>query len=233
MEINNNLETPKIIQIDDVKFDDKYSYIGCAGFEDRTLSCLDYFIKNKIIVNKIIGIEYKPFNKLNKKNEFEERVEKLGSELMWIEYHRHKPKDFEKQLDVLLEWINIQTLIVDISGMSKFCIMILLQKLKTLINCSLIVLYAEAKIYHPTEEIYNDLIKKNKPKLPFFLTDNLFRIITTPLLSSVSMQGYPILLIAFSTFNHLELIALHNEMSPRMMVVINGDPLNDKDKKYS
>jgi hypothetical protein len=44
------------------------------------------------------------------------------------------------------------------------------------------------------------------------------------------MQGYPILLLVFPTFNHFEIVALYNEISPQFMILLEGNPHEECDK---
>jgi len=216
---NNIKKIPKII-----------NYIGCAGFEDRSMSTLDYLISKEIKIKNAIGIKYKPLNRKNKVKEFSQRLEILEAEINWIFYNRYEQKSFENIFINLFNWNDIENLIIDISGMSKFLIMIILKHLIKLMNFNFIISYAEAQIYHPT---YNEFIielEKVRKSPPVFLTSNVYKIMTSPTLSSVSMQGYPILLIAYPTFNYLELITLYNEMSPQKLIILEGNPLNEKDK---
>jgi hypothetical protein len=115
---------------------------------------------------------------------------------------------------------------IDISGMSKLLIMILLQFFKKY-DKEIIIAYAEAKIYHPTrlefEKAKNKIIEP-----PDFLTSDVFRILHVTSLSSSSMQGYPILLITYPTFNHNEMVALQTEISPNCIIMIFGLPLREK-----
>jgi hypothetical protein len=232
MYTNKKISIPIIKPLDDLKLPLSINYIGCAGFEDRATSSLDYMKMNNININKAICIKYKPFNRKNRVKILKNKVENLGGKIKWCFYNRYDPENFEQILPTLLNWNEIDNIVVDISGMSKMLIMILLHNLKMIYKNILYVLYSEAEIYHPTLQEYNKEMKNSIPKMsiPIFLTSEIYKIITTPSLSSVSMQGYPILLITYPTFNYLELITLHIEISPQKMILIEGEPLNTKDK---
>lgn len=223
-------DLPKISLLDNLSLPSKVNYIGCAGFEDRATTILDYLLLKNIQIDEAIGIKYRPYNNKNKVNRLKIKVEKLNGKIKWRIYHRYNPMDFERKIYKLFNWTECDNLIVDISGMSKMLILLLLQNIKEYYHNNLFIVYSEALIYHPTSEEYECAINKSIPKLPLFLTSDIYRVITSPSLSSVSMQGYPILLIAFSTFNYLELITLFYEMNPHKMILIEGDPLNQKDK---
>lgn len=226
-----NMNTiPKILPIDDIKLPSRINYIGCAGFEDRATSSLDYFKLNNILIDNTLGIKYRPYTHKNRVKDFKTKIIDLGGQIKWRIYNRYNPREFERQLIKVFNWNEINDLIVDISGMSKMLILILLQNLKEIYHNKIFIIYCEAEIYHPTKQEYQDAIKIASLKMPMFLTSDIYRVITSPSLSSVSMQGYPILLIAYPTFNYLELITLYNEMNPQKIILIEGDPLNEKDK---
>jgi len=227
-----NMQIPPIKLINYIDLPKSINYIGCAGFEDRATSALDYFKTNHIKINQSICIKYKPYNRKNRVKELKNKVENLEGKINWCYYNRYNPILFEKKLPSLLNWNSLDNIVIDISGMSKMLIMVILNDLKYIYKNNVFIVYSEAEIYHPTLKEYNLKMKEKIQNLsiPIFLTSDIYKIITTPSLSSVSMQGYPILLITYPTFNYLELITLNNELSPQKMIWIEGDPLNEKDK---
>lgn len=204
------------------------TYIGAAGFEDRATSMLDYAISEETQLENAIAIKYRPFDRRNRVSEFRDRLAKVGAQTIWTTFDRYDPQKFSKAILPILESLNSSYILVDISAMSKFLITVFLQAIRKKPN-PLTIVYAEAEIYHPTREEFE--VKKNElGATPDFLTTDVYKILTTTSLSSVSMQGYPVLLSAFPTFNHTEIVALYNELSPKHMILLEGEPHEEQDK---
>lgn len=198
------------------------AYIGAAGFEDRATTVLDNLIRDGFKIESAIAITYEPYDSRNRVKEFREKLEKVSTSTSWIVYNRHDPQNFQNQIPALLRVIKSSSIIVDISAMSKLLIMILLQSLRRMHN-ELIIAYAEAEVYHPTRKEFEEA-KKRIAGTPDFLTSDVYRILHVTSLSSSSMQGHPVLLITYPTFNHIEMVALHNELYPQRMTLIEGKP---------
>lgn len=110
--------------------------------------------------------------------------------------------------------------------MSKLLIVVLLHALRKLPN-RVTIAYTEAEIYHPSLNDYNTKkteLDRETENPPVFLTTDIYKIVTTRTLSSVAMQGYPLLMIAFPTFNHRELVALVNDITPQHLILLEGKP---------
>jgi hypothetical protein len=201
-------------------------YIGTAGFEDRCFAFLKECSKNDLKFHKVVGIKYEPFDEKNKVDEFEKIAIKLSnkSRLEWVTYNRHNPEEFSNSIEKLKKLISLaENIVIDISGMSKFLIVTLLYGLRDYPG-NIYIIYCEAKIYFPQKEEYESIKEKPPEETPSFLTTNVYKIVTTTELSSISMQGYPLLIIAFPTFNYKEMYALLNEITPQYLFKIEGIP---------
>lgn len=225
MNLENMGLTRKKLDLD--TFPENILYVGVAGFEDRSLAFLKHAIDRKKLFKKCIAIEYRPVDLTNRKDDFRIYAEKLFSDIQWAVYDRFYPEDFVENIKLILEWSRDSSrIIVDISGMSKMLIMTLLYGLRK-INLPLSIVYARAAVYHPTKEEFEK--KKNSKKsnntFPYFLTSHVFDVVTTTELSSIAMQGAPILLIAFPNFNYLEVAALLNTTNAQKLFLI--ESIND------
>lgn len=205
------------------------TFIGAAGFEDRCFSFIDEISGNNIKFNNILGIEYEPYNPRNRTKEFKAKIEKLKlNKIFWLIYHRYNPVQFYHSFnEIKNEVCSSQNIIIDISGMSKFLIIILLNILEDY-EGNIHIIYSEANIYHPTLEEFEKEKKILPETTPTFLTKDIYSIITTSSLSSISMPGNPLLAIAFPTFNHKELGAILNEIMPQYLIEIEGIPHLEK-----
>lgn len=220
----NNLPKIRKLDLNDIPSD--ATFIGAAGFEDRCFSFLERLIKSNKKLKNVIGIDYLPSNPKNRRDEFKKKGSDVSSQniVKWITYNRYDPEQFYYDFEEMKPYINqVSNLIVDISGMSKFLIVVLLDLLKNYDN-NLLVVYSEAQIYHPIKKVYKLSKDKMLETIPTFLTKDIYKIVTTTSLSSISMQSSPLLVIAFPTFNYKELIALLSEITPQYLVKIEGVP---------
>lgn len=218
---------PNIERLDMVKIPEGSVYIGVAGFEERCFTFIEQCSTENVKFQSVIGIKYEPFDKNNNIKKFEEIAINVSpkSKFEWITYDRRNPEEFSNSIKSIEKSLEIaKNIVIDISGMSKFLIVILLYDLKNY-SGNIHIIYCEAEIYHPLKEEYES--KKEdfaEDTFPSFLTTNIYKIVTTTELSSTSMQGYPFLIIAFPTFNYKEMYTLLNEITPQYLIKIEGNP---------
>jgi len=224
---------PEIRPLNLKRIKGKIIYIGVVGFEDRSLELFNCALKAKVKFHKVVAIEYLPYDQRNRKEEFEKNIKRMrlaNKNVHWLIYNRIDPESFSAALNKYVKKIELDfTIIVDISAMSKFLITVLLQELRFLSN-AVEIAYSEAKLYHPRKAIFEKEKTKDPREVPIFLTTDIYKIVTTYSLSSISMQGYPIILITFLTFNYKELAALINEITPEFLVLIEGLPHRKKNE---
>lgn len=220
---------PSISRLEVESFSYPLTYIGAVGFEDRATSFLDWAISKNMRVDNAIAIEYRPYNKQNRVDLFKEKLNNVKAHTICAVFDRYDPQKFSKEILLpVLESLGSGRVLIDISAMSKFLIMVVLYALKDKPN-PLTIIYTEAEVYHPTKDEF-ELKRKELGTVPDFLTTDVYKILTVTSLSSVSMQGYPILLLAFPTFNRTEIVALYNELSPRCMILFEGVPHEERDR---
>lgn len=205
-------------------------YIGAAGFEDRAFSVMREALRARKKIEHVIGIEYRPYNEKNRIDEFKDTLNKLAlpeANIHWSIYDRYFPDEFIEEISKIISFIPANyNIVIDISAMSKLLIVVLLHGLRKLPN-RVTIAYTEAEIYHPTQEDYNTQkteLDRETENPPVFLTTDIYNIVTTSTLSSVAMQGFPLLMVAFPTFNHRELIALVNDITPQHLILLEGRP---------
>lgn len=231
--MNNNASVegifPPISPLNVHDLPERTTYVGAAGFEDRALSVLDRIKWHEVNakIKNAIAIHYEPFDERNKDEEMSRILAEVGlsnEDVTWMTYNRYKPGEFVEALAASIEaacWGG--HVLLDISAMSKLLIVLIAQELRKL-SVPVTVAYGEAEIYHPTVEEYEQLKAKIPEVSPGFLTSDVYRVVTTESVSSVAMDGFPLVLIAFSTFNYRELVALVTELTPEPMVLLEGIP---------
>lgn len=232
-----DISFPAIQDFDIKSLQEPLVYIGAVGFEDRALAVLNEAKQYRKTFEYIIGIDYEPRNTRNRKEEFQQLAREVisrESNIKWLTFDRKTPGEFNDAPNLIRQMCSQGARIcLDISAMSKMLILVLLDALKD-INSSLTIAYAEAQVYHPTQEEFNRDLEEAKQKLPKripeFLTSGVYSVVTTPALSSIATQGYPTVLVVFPTFNHNLFLALLNEVTPQDLRIIEGDPLRAENK---
>lgn len=216
---------PRIDSLSIDEIPENSTFIGVAGFEDRCFSFIDQFEQHKKKFFNTIGIEYRPINNKNRTKEFGKKVKNITLEnSFWLIYNRFDPEEFCNDfVGIKKDVWETANVVIDISSMSKFLIIVILDLLEEY-EGNVHIIYSEAEIYHPTKEKFEEIKQGLPESIPTFLTKDVYNIVTTKSLSSIAMPGSPLLSIAFPTFNHKELEALLSEITPQYLIKIEGIP---------
>lgn len=217
-----------MLPTDTVSFKSDDTLILCAGFEDRTIKAFDLSIQSGRIGFSIVIIEYLPEVHENKIDEIINKCKKSGISFKRLIYDRQNPSGFGNKLLGILKPDNGR-IFVDISGMSRLLIVQILNVLgQPPFNFSKIsILYTVALEYPPTENEVNDAIAKKEEDSFYsamFLSSGIFPLTVVPELSSVSLEGQPIRVVAFPSFNPNQLAALRTEVQASFFTLIHGIP---------
>ena len=219
-------------QIGPCKFGDGIKgsvYIGAAGFEDRCFAWLAGAARLGLCPAGVIGIEYRPRYEKNRPADFSTYLSEMhvpAEAQRWLVYDRFAPNEFAGAINAALARSRAEHIILDVSGMSKLLIVIVLRALDCFVG-SVDIVYAEAGTYFPTQAEVD--LDATPGSIGTFLTKDVHRIVTTGRLTSIGMQGYPLVVVAFATFNFKELDALVNELGPQWAVIIDGAPHSPED----
>jgi hypothetical protein len=202
----------------------KRLYIGAYGFEERTLGWFKTQTRLGSDV-RCLMIKYSPSKGKNKTTEIDEELKRLGiKDLKYLRHDVYNPNDFEEKLGKALELDKklVEEIIVDITSFTKFLILIVLCGIANY-KLRVRIIYSEAKDYAPTLEDYQRYQNKMAivAKFPSRGIKSIFR---ANCLSSVSMQGQPISLIAFTSFNEQLVRHMLGALSPYKLILINGKP---------
>lgn len=228
-----NESIPSIKPFENIDVDGSITLIAAAGFEERA-SAIFPTLKNcgmESQVNKSICIEYRPEKDRNDEEAIIHGLREIGltEEINWIEFNRYAPDSFSDEFRSHVEKTEGSKFLVDISGMSKHLIMIIISMLSNM-DCEIVIFYAEADTYGPTEEEFRTEWKAGPEETPAFLTYDIYDIVTSTELASVAKGGQPLILIAFPAFNYRKLMALASELSPRLLLSIEGVPHYEEDR---
>ena len=220
---------PSFYKIQDIQLTKEDVFIVCAGFEERATEAFKRTISTGSAGAHVLIIDYRPFVKENRLDEIINVC--LGRSLPYdiIVYDRQNPAEFTEKFHESL-WDKQGRIYIDISGMSRLLIVQLLvtifQKKPDFLKVSII--YSEATVYPPTKEEVDKQCAESTENLSrtvMFLSSGVFEVAIVPELSSVAMQGQPIRLITFPSFNIQQLVALRSEIQPHCYTFIHGVPL--------
>lgn len=216
---------PSIVAIDRLEFLRDDVLILCAGFEDRALGCLQKALDSKSTNFTTIIVEYLPFLEQNKLKEIEELCACAESKVQKETYDRENPVGFAENILGHLENCTGR-IYIDLSGMSRLLIVQLIVSLryKPFLFQKVVLLYCEADKYPPTKDEVKNKIELQPDALVMFLSYGFYDLVVMPELSSVALQGQPIRLVVFPTFNTNQLIALRSELQPAYLTIMHGIP---------
>ena len=201
----------------------------CAGFEDRAVEALNRIYKSGRTGVSIGVIDYRPPYPQNKIEEILEISQKANLRIKKFIYDREKPTGIGEKLYEFTK--DSKRVFVDISGMSRLLIVQILVALLVHNRRPITIIYSEADDYLPSKEEFLNIQHDGKSNLLMsYLTSGIFEIAVAPELSSVSMLGASIRLVAFPSFDHAQLNNLLHELQPTYTDIIHGIPPEEKNK---
>jgi hypothetical protein len=221
-------QKPPLRQIDRIKIKEEDALVLCAGFEDRCLEALKCRDFSSSANFTLIVVRYTPERVDNKLGEIEKMSKDIGIKPIVITYNRQNPTNGGE--DILEHLNNVKgRIFIDVSGMSRLLIVqtiVAFGKSKRRFN-NITILYTEALRYPPTQKELDETLKKNEINTIYrtmFLSFGVLEVTIVPELSSIALQGQPIRLIAFPSFNVDQLNALRKEIQPGYLNFIHGKP---------
>ena len=201
----------------------KRTFIAAYGFEKRCLGwCRGQSAREKPLSAAIIFKYVHPKGR-NKIEALRRLLAGLGAKKPRdVPFDYDIPHQIEDQLEEMLENIEADEVVLDISGMAKILILVTLCKLRRF-SGSLRIVYSEAEDYCPNREQYEALKGKMTAtaKFPSRGCEDLIRL---RCLSSIRMQGQPVSLVAFTSFNEKLIAHTLGHTSPHRLLLINGHP---------
>lgn len=197
-----------------------------AGFEKRSVAYLNYCANRGLRYYRVLVVDYRPVDRRNRRDEAMRSAEKVGGYTEEKTFDRFQPFDSTgldgDSLEVLCERRDV---VLDISGMSRFLIVVLATRLVRA-GLSVTVAYTEPEIYYPSESHFQDRTDTGQygEAGQVFLTTGLFGITTVPDLTRAVMSGEPEVLVVSPSFEPHFIRALINELAPQVVILIEGIP---------
>ncbi len=197
-------------------------FIGAYGFEDRQTGWCDLKGHSRGIVKDALVFKYKNPKGKNRVKDLKARLNALGADITSLEYDTAIPQSVEDLVSERLSSLDYDEIIVDISAMTKLLILLVLCKLENFSGVVRIV-YSEAKEYLPSKREY-DPKKRRMAISARYPSRGAEQVVRLRCLNSIRMQGQPIALVAFTSFNEQLVSHMLGSISPRRLLLINGRP---------
>jgi hypothetical protein len=198
-------------------------FIGAYGFEKRSLGwCRSQSLKEKPLSEALVFRYVHPKGP-NKIEPLRGLLSALGAKNpKEIPFNYDNPQEIEDRLERSFENIASDEIVLDISGMTKILILATLCKLERF-RGTLRVIYSEAEDYCPNKKQY-ETVKGQMAATAKFPSRGCEDLIRLRCLSSIRMQGQPVALVAFTSFNEKLVSHMLGHMSPHRLLLINGRP---------
>jgi len=206
----------------------KRLYIGAYGFEDRSVGWMESQKEKSSILDHAFMIKYQNPKGKNRIEESKKALSKIcKARPIDIVYNVSSPYQIE---DLIVEKIgkffpSVDEIVLDISAMTKLLILAALFQLKDY-EGDLRIIYCEAEESAPEEEKYRRDIS-DMQKMTSFPSSGVESIIRLRCLSSIRMQGQPVTMIAFTSFNEQLVRHMLGTISPHRLIFINGHPTRE------
>ena len=201
----------------------------CAGFEDQAVEALRRTCNSGTDDFSLGIIKYLPPYSQNKLGEIIGISRTPDLNVQEFVYDRENPAGIGEELKSFAQGFN--RVFIDVSSMSRLLIVQTLVALWAPENRPVTVIYSEASEYPPSREQFNQDYDVAGSGLPLsYLSSGIFEIVTTPELSSVSMLGEALRLIAFPSFDPTQLRNLLQELQPAYTDIIHGIPPDQENR---
>ncbi len=223
--MNTKLNLPNIQPMSALPPGPERLFLGAYGFEDRSLVWVKSQRSQQDILSKAILIRYLHPKGNNRVKELKQGLTSLGAKrVIDLPYDVSSPHDLERLInyDLSRDAGKVDEIIVDVSAMTKLLILLSLMSIRHFPGTVRLV-YSEAEDYAPTQSEYEGY-KTDMSMIAKFPSQGVESIVRAKGLSSIRMQGEPITLVAFTSFNEQLIRTVLGTLSPHRLVLINGKP---------
>ncbi|MBX3048705.1 MAG: hypothetical protein KIT46_00215 [Anaerolineales bacterium] len=207
-------------------------FIAAHGFEPRSLGWAGFQENNSGILDDARIVSYKNPKGTNLVKELNALLSNLGSSNFAIKELPYDTKSPHEAEDIMLEALEDQNdfveIVVDISAMTKLLILATLNALRGFKGI-LRLAYTTQKPYLPSQSVY-ERSKKNMKLVSTYPSRGVGSIVRARFLSSTKMQGQPVTLVAFTSFNEQLIRHMLGTITPHRLILVNGIPNNHEDK---
>lgn len=214
---------PPLTPVEKLSRQQQRAYVGAYGFEDRSLGWSLAMTKDHQAISAAFVFKYLHPKGPNRIKELKAALHRIGANKVTnINYDMVCPQPLEDTLPMQLHLDDFSEVVVDISAMTKLLILLVLSKLQQYAGTVRIV-YSEAEDYCPSKAEY-DPVKGQMAATARFPSRGAEQIVRLRCLNSIRMQGQPVTLVAFASFNEKLVSHMLGFISPHRLILINGRP---------
>lgn len=211
---------PKLVDATGVGSGAKRTFIGAYGFEKRSTGWAASQKCPDALASAIVFRYVHPKGR-NRVAELKRELCRIGaSAITEVSYDVWAPHRIEQSAQRCLEdrLTGTEEVVLDITAMTKLMSLVTLCSLRTF-GGRVRIVYSEAEDYAPTESEYQEW-QSNMTKIACFPSKGVQSIVRTRCLSSIRMQGQPVCLIAFTSFNEQLIRHMLGTLSPHRFLFI-------------
>jgi hypothetical protein len=224
--VKTNIIFPPLLPVSNEPNCHKSLYIAACGSEERSLGWLHHAKSSRQCLASALLFRYKHTKgNRNRVSDVRNALADIGiSNPYEAIYDTHAASDLEDIVSCRLSPLiqSAEEIILDISAMTKLLILVCLCTLRSFSN-KVRIAYSEAQQYVPSEHDY--LASKSDMKLMTNFPSRGFQsVVRARCLGSTRMQGQPVTLIAFTSFNEQLVRSMLGTISPHSLIFINGRP---------
>ena len=225
-----NVQWPDLQRIKTPNIGSDDCLLVCGGFEDRAIEVLHRTCAAGYSGFALGLVTYRPMYPQNRTDELRNIGRDAHLKITEFVYDRENPAGIGEELKHFTR--DFEHVFIDISGMSR---LLIVQTLVALLmesqNHAVTIIYGEAKEYPPTREKFaQDRQSVDSEPVLSYISSGIFEVASTPELASVSMLGEAIRLVAFPSFDPVQLSNLIQELQPTYTELIHGVPPAPKNK---
>jgi hypothetical protein len=204
-------------------------FVAAMGFEDRALE-FPKQLAARSAGGLVITIRYVHAKGENREREFQMLFSRNSAwQVREVKYSSIRAHEFEGAFDSILNSAAVSetdTVVVDISGMSKFLILVTLLRLWRVKKTLKLVMTTALK-YTPTKVDFDATMHDQGTNIRAFAgqpSSGVSAILRSNCMTSIRMQGQPTCAVAFTSFNEELIRHAIGTLNPRRLILINGMP---------
>jgi hypothetical protein len=201
-------------------------YLGALGFERRGAEWLRRQAVASFTQSSAILFDYFPPKAESRETELRAELNRVG--IVSIANIQSDMRETAKLEYSVTQHLNkglraVDEVVVDVSGMSKLLILICLCKLREY-PVRVRIAYTELAHYAPRRVEFEDAMSKGLTADSPFPSRGIESVVRSPALSSIRMQGQPVTLVAFASFNEQLVRHIVASVTPHRLILVGGIP---------
>jgi len=217
------MRLPDVLTVSKLAGRKRRLYIGAYGFEPRSLAWARQQAESGKGIQTAAIFRYLHPKGNNRIRELRQLLSRVGArKIVEIKCDTRQGAAIEDRVERVLCSLlpSVDEVIVDISAMTKLVILVTLCKLQKF-SVAVRLIYSESKHYSPTQEEYEQS-KHNMALIATYPSQGFESIVRARCLGSIRMQGQPVAMVAFTSFNEQLVRHMLGTINPHRLLFVNG-----------